>query len=167
MGKRLKSKLYMDGRLRFDRKAGRFFWETLKDGRLFADGKYPTKITAEDMPEWYIRGPIRTDFGFISAKGVRKLVYSPNYITNHLYKDDLLFVSYEGSSRIDEEFDKLANVQPVSTYKGYDIVLSGSIIVDFAKAAGIYSNIDCQEIIKAMEDKSAWYDQMKREKTFC
>lgn len=33
--------------------------------------------------------------GFMSAKGVKYLFHKPNYVFNHLYKDDVLFISYD------------------------------------------------------------------------
>ena len=33
-------------------------WIYGKDGTLFSCGIYPTKITAEDLPEWYVYGRI-------------------------------------------------------------------------------------------------------------
>ena len=41
-----------------------------EDGYLFAQAIYPTKIKAEDLPEWYVYGRYYKCFGYLSAKGV-------------------------------------------------------------------------------------------------
>jgi hypothetical protein len=90
--------------------------------------------------------------GYISAKGVKYLLYKPNYIfDNHLHKDDSLFISYNNQIKpieYDDGFD---------WYEGYDEVLSGSMIVDFVKAASKYSDYDVREIQAEIARKRVFY----------
>ena len=66
-----------------------------KDETLFSGGIYPTKITASDLPEWYVHGRYYKHWGYLSAKGVKSLVYEPSKFSNHMFKDDFLYISYK------------------------------------------------------------------------
>ena len=48
-----------------------------QDGYLYSQGRYKTKLTCEDMPEWYIEGIVYKTAGYIRAKGVVDLKYIP------------------------------------------------------------------------------------------
>ena len=65
-----------------------------EDGYLFSQAIYPTKIKAEDLPEWYMYGRYYKCFGYLSAKGVVDMKYVPSRYSNHFLKDDFLFISY-------------------------------------------------------------------------
>ena len=56
-----------------------------KDETLFSGGIYPTKITASDLPEWYVHGRYYKHWGYLSAKGVKSLVYEPSKFSNHMF----------------------------------------------------------------------------------
>ena len=118
---------------------------------LLSNGIYRTKIHEQDLPEWYVFGYMYKSYGYMSAKGVKHLVYRPNYLFNHLYKDDILFVSY-GS-----EITPIEEDRGRTWYEGYDEMLSGPVIVEFAEAVGRYSDIDVTEILSEMEKKEVWY----------
>ena len=145
--KRAKAPLYMRSPI------GRRFQESNPDpeGHLLAYGRYRTKIFPEDLPEWYVEGYMYKRHGFMSAKGVKHLFYKPNYVFNHLYKDDALFVSY------DKEITPIENDDGFKWYEGYDYCLSGSIILDFVDAAEKYSGLDVSDIRAEIEKKRAWY----------
>lgn len=52
---------------------------------LYSDGRYKTKMTAHDMPPWYMRGRYYGYAqGFLNTKDVAKLVYNPNLHFNHM-----------------------------------------------------------------------------------
>lgn len=74
--------------------------ETIPDGRLYASrGRlYPTKITPEDLPDSYCRF-IGRQRGYIRTDGVTKLIYRPSPFHNHPFKDDFLYVFYNGSEK--------------------------------------------------------------------
>ena len=66
--------------------------ETDPDGHLFADGVFPTKLFASDLPEHFVYGYMYKRHGYISAAGVKHLLYVPNYVFNHRHKDDTLYI---------------------------------------------------------------------------
>ena len=147
--KRAKAPLYMRSPI------GRRFQESNPDpeGHLLAYGRYRTKIFPEDLPEWYVEGYMYKRHGFMSAKGVKHLFYRPNYVFNHLYKDDTLFVSY------DKEIIPTETDDGFKWYEGYDYCLSGSVILDFVDAAEKYSRLDVRTIREELAKKKVWYHE--------
>lgn len=121
------------------------------EGNLLAYGRYRTKIQEQDLPDWYITGYMYKSYGFMSAKGVKHLVYLPNYHFDHLYKDDFLFISYK------EEITPYEEDGGRTWYKGYDELLSGPVIVEFARAVGEFSDFDVADILAEMKKKEEWY----------
>lgn len=119
---------------------------------LFSGGTYPTKITAEDLPEWYVYGRYYKHFGYLSAKGVKHLLYTPNKWTNHMFKDDCLYISYDKpivhNPNREMYYDR---------YTGYDEYIYGFAIVAFLKAAEKYSGYDISRIKDQIEDKRIWF----------
>lgn len=118
-----------------------------KNGYLFSQGRYRTKIKAEDLPEYYIPGTYYRTPGFLSAKGVKQMVYKPNFWINHLFKDDYLYISY------DKEIKQMDTGNGIVDYVGSDILLWGWSIIDFLKGVEKYSNYDISEIKKQIEFK--------------
>ena len=104
-----------------------------KDGTLFSGGTYPTKITAEDLPEWYVYGRYYKRFGYMSTKGITDLLYIPNRFSNHYLKDDCLLISYGGKIR-ETVISKGGTVS--GQYEGWDERVWGSEIVSILKGEG-------------------------------
>ena len=148
--KRIRSTLYMEThRVRQERRS---LFEPHPDGYLYSSGKYPTKIKAEDLPEWFVYGYINKSYGFISARGVKHLLYVPNYrVENHLFKYDSLLISY------DNEIKPVKLDNGFEWYEGYDHVLDGSIIPSFVKAVSRFSDYDTSEIQLLLKEKCDWY----------
>ena len=121
------------------------------DNHLLAHGIYRTKIYPQDLPDWYVGGYMYKKHGFMSAKGVKHMLYKPNYFTNHLFKDDLLFISY------DKEITPVKDESGHTWYDGYEHVLSGPVICEFLKAAAEYSDYDIGAIQSEIEKKKEWY----------
>ena len=122
------------------------------DGYLFACGRYRTKILPADLPEWYVYGYMYKRHGYLSAKGVKHLLYVPNYtVENHLYKYDTLYISYK------DKIEPYENDHGSIWYRGYDDAVGSWLIVDFAKAAGKYSGYDVSDIIKETKRKQEWF----------
>ena len=126
--------------------------ETDPDGHLFADGVFPTKLFASDLPEHFVYGYMYKRHGYISAAGVKHLLYVPNYVFNHRHKDDTLYISYD--SPIWSETDTFG-----IHYAGYKHAVSGWLIVDFVNAAEKYSGYDVSEIRQEIQKKSDWFDE--------
>ena len=148
--KRIRNTLYLESKIRVT--AHKISAEVNSEGYLFSDGRYATKILPEDLPEWFVYGYIYKRHGYISAKGVKHLLYVPNYLfDNHLHKDDLLFISYN------EEIESFKNEDGFIWYNGYDHLVYGSFIVPFVEAAQKYSGYDVNEIQKEIARKREWY----------
>ena len=147
-GKRIASTLYMESRIRHNPLRA----EKDPDGYLFADGRYKTKIYASDLPEHYVYGYLYKRHGFISAAGVKHLLYVPNFSFNHRYKYDALYISYEEPIRM------ASADQSLRLYEGYKHVVTGPLIIDFVDAAEKYSDFDVSEIRRELKRKSDWYD---------
>ena len=127
--------------------------ETDPDGHLFSDGRYRTKIYASDLPEHFIYGYLYKRHGFISAAGVKHLLYVPDYIFNHRHKYDTLYISYDEPIRQD------AWDHGLKLYDGYKHAVSGSLIIDFVDAAEKYSGYDVSDIRRELKRKSDWFDE--------
>ena len=123
-----------------------------KGGRL-----YPTKISPDDLPESFIEYCVWGDARYIDAANVKGIIYKPNYVFNHVYKDDLLIVSYSKPITVrepdlDNKFEMFSErVEPC------EIMLWGNVLPEFAEAVKKYSGIDTSEIIKEMKLKEKWY----------
>jgi hypothetical protein len=132
--------------------------ESDPQGFLFSEGKYRTKILPEDLPKWYISGYLYKRYGFISAKGVKHLLYVPNYaFDNHLYKDDSLFISF------DTEIEAYQSEElRMPWYKGHDYVIGGVLIVEFIEAAEKYFGYDVNDIRHELDRKKVWYDDKNK-----
>ena len=126
------------------------------DGHLFADGRYRTKIYASDLPDHFVYGYLYKQHGFISASGVRHMLYVPNYTYNHRHKYDTLYISYEDPIRA------ITGDHGLTLYDGSKHTVDGSLIIDFVDAAERYSGYDISEIRREIRRKSDWYDERFR-----
>ena len=147
--KRIASTLYMESRIRHNP----LRMEYDPDGHLFADGQYKTKIYASDLPEYFVYGYMYKRHGFISAAGVKHMLYVPNYVFNHRYKDDTLYISY------DAPIQATATERGLKLYEGWEHALSGRLIVEYVDAAAKHSGYDVADIRRELQRKSDWYDE--------
>lgn len=90
--KKINSNIYTFG------KFGKGFREILDTDNpyLYSHGRYPTKITADDLPEDYLEIHSRVIWymtGFIKTSGVKEIKYTWMK-ENHLFKDDYVYLSY-------------------------------------------------------------------------
>jgi hypothetical protein len=151
MGKRITATVYLECKVSWKRHG--FVVERDPQGYLFSEGKYRTKILSTDMPEWYVYGYMYKRHGYMSAKGIKHLIYKPDYfVENHLHKYDTLYVSYDLEITPDE-----SDSSGFIWYKGYDHAIGGPLIPAFVDAAGKYSEYDVGEIRREIEKKTAWY----------
>lgn len=125
-----------------------------KDDTLFSGGIYPTKIKIDDLPDWYVFGRFYKHWGYLSAKGVKSLVYEPNRFSNHMFKDDFLYISYD--AQIVPNPDRQTTWYK---YTGFDEYIYGSAIISFLRAAENYSGYDITEIKAQIEEKRLWFKQ--------
>ena len=148
--KNINATLYMESRISWKKHEN--VVDTDPDGYLFADGKYRTKILPADLPEWFVYGYLYKRHGYISAKGVKHLLYVPNYtFDNHLHKYDTLYISYN------EKIEPYESDHGHVFYKGYDDAIGGNLIIDFVRAAKKHSDYDINEIWNEILRKQDWY----------
>lgn len=120
---------------------------------LFSKGRYKTKIRTEDLPEYFIEGVYYRTHGFMSAKGVKQVVYHPNMWVNHMFKDDYLYVSY------DKEIETIKTKMGYIDFKNHDYVIRGWSIINFLKGIEKYSNYDISFIKEQIELKRKTFEE--------
>lgn len=105
-----------------------YYISELPDGRLYSSRGtrlYPTKLTADDMPDSYCEVTNYKKRGFVRTDGVIRVVYKPSAFNNHAFKDDFIFIFYEGNSSADNademDFSEIADACDVYIF-GNDIV---------------------------------------------
>ena len=136
---------------KYDAKLREFVRVESSEGYLLLSGKYrqyKTKILPSDLPEWYVYGYFYKRHGYMSAKGIKDLAYRPQKHWNHMFKDDVLFISYE--KQITHTGDT------VTSFDGYDELIFGRTIIVFLLAAEKYSGYDITGIKQQIEDKRMW-----------
>jgi len=139
MGKRIASNIYTFGRIWTCNKAGDI-------SKLYSMGKYETKLKKRDLPDYFINARYCGAFGLVSTKGVKQLVYNPNMNSNHMFRDDYLYISYNEDNNIVYDTD-------TDMYKGYDLVINGYTIIRFLRACEINSNYNIDKIKEQIEEK--------------
>ena len=148
MRKRISSDFYTRG------KYGKGYRETECEGSkyLFSLGRYPTKITEEDLPEHYIPIHCRTISymrGFLKTSGIVDMEYT--YCKeNHLFKDDYIYISY--SEKLEWKPDSFGFLKCTN----YDVCIDGSDIINIVLAAEKYSGFDTSEVRRKIEEKRVW-----------
>ena len=67
-----------------------FVFKYLPDGRLYSGWEFahPTKLTADDLPAYYILLNDYKKHGYIRSAGVKGLLYHPSPFHNHYFKDE-------------------------------------------------------------------------------
>ena len=154
MGKKLiNAMLYMESKIVHKNGEGLYVVND-PNGYLFSYGRYPTKIMPSDLPEWYIYGYLHKRHGYLSAKGIKHLLYKPNYtFDNHLHKYDTLYISY------DEKIEPYETEHDSVFYKGYDYAIGGNFISRFVEASGKYSGYNIESLKKEIARKQAFYNE--------
>lgn len=116
---------------------------------LYSDGRYKTKMTAHDLPPWYMPGRYYGYVqGFLNTKDVAKLIYSPDFHFNHMFKDDFLYISYNSPSECRKIF---------TAEECCDEYVWGFNIPKFLYMAERYSGYDAAPIWQQIEEKRLWF----------
>lgn len=151
MSRRFNSNLYLNCAIRHQDHELRAIY--LPNDYLWARGRYPTKIRACDLPDWYVSGYLYKRHGYLSAKGIVDIVYIPDYfIENHSHKYDSIYVSFH--DKMTRNFDS----QGFTTCSGYDYAMSGYIGYQLIEKMKVYSpDINTDEILREMVLKEKWY----------
>ena len=101
----------------------------LPNGRLYSGwgSHHPTKITAEDLPEWYVKTNYYSKYGYANTKGVVDVIYRRSFFDNHWLKDAMLGLSYHSIINKDEDVQIYKKPEIDESFWGNDIldILSG------------------------------------------
>ena len=132
-----------------------------KNGTLFAYGIYPTKIKEEDLPNFYVYDYSSGGYQYFKTKDIVDLVYVPSY-DNHPLKYDRLYISFKKKININNAKDGTWLKE-----EDYDYLIWNHLIVAVVIGAEKYSNLNVDEIKKAIdlkqyyffvnEDEDKWY----------
>lgn len=134
--------------------SGFFFLVGFRDSDFFfSQGKYPTKLTYRDLPGWFLSGTYYGTRGYLRTNSIKGLWYQPCYHTNHMFKDDFLYISYQHPISSCPLLDIYLS-SPDS--KLYDEFIFGGIIPRFLRFVEQYSLYDCSSIWSQIEEKRAW-----------
>ena len=119
-------------------------------GYLFSNARYPTKLTAEDIPPWYMRSNFYAHIpGFLNARGVTFLSYRPCHLTKYMFRDDFLCIRYTSSAR-EKRICFFGDILCDEYIWGYNIPR-------FLIYAEHYSHYDTAEIWNQIEEKRRWF----------
>lgn len=146
--KRITASFYTRG------KFGKHLRETLdcENPFLYSKGRYPTKITKDDLPDDYVEIHSRAIWymtGYLKTSGIVDMDYT--WIReNHLFKDDYVYISYNEKLRTEKTpwgSDDIVN---------YDVCVCGNDIVNIVLAAEKYSGLDTSLVRAKIEQKRIW-----------
>ena len=101
----------------------------LPDGRLYSGwgSQHPTKIKAEDLPEWYVKTNYYSKYGYVNTKSVVDVIYRRSFFDNHWLKDAMIGLSYHSIINKDEDVPIYKKPEIDEYFWGNDIldILSG------------------------------------------
>ena len=151
---------YIDRKYKFVYNNGDSRWNKiiLDNNCLFSDKKtgiYRTKITPDDLPEWYLNYWDGVRYNYINTKGVVDILYRP-VLENHLFKDDCIFISYNKKIKVTETL-KYSTTWFTVDEDEYDEILWDWEIINFLVYAKKYSGYDIEPIKDQIwNDKMLW-----------
>ncbi len=129
-----------------------------EDNRLFAEGRRRCRLHEGDLPKWYISGIYNQLHGFLSANGVKDMIYVPTRAYIPTYKDEYLLLSYD--MPIIPSSDKFG------WYTGFDVMITDSATIDaFLEAARQYSAYDTSCLEHDISYRRQWVASHCRERT--
>ena len=131
---------------------------------LYSKGRYRTKLSPRDFPEWYLFGYMYGGYGFISAKDVKYLLYVPEYThSQSVYGNDILLISY------DQPIEPFIKENGSKWYSGYDCYLNGQEIALFIDAAEKHSKISVESVRNELRKKAIWFveNNLKQKQCSC
>lgn len=145
---RFKADVYTQG------KFGKGYRQTLDTDNpfLYSHGIWPTKITADMLPDDYIKIHSRVIWymtGYLRTSGITDMVYKWTRV-NHLFKDDYLYISYGG------KISKSMNEWGRTDVTDYDVCICGNDIIPIILAAEKYSGYDSTALRAGIEEKRVY-----------
>lgn len=172
MAKRIHSNFYTVKRMVWTREG--YEYKSLPDGRLYSGNgtQYPTNITAEDLPESFVRIENRYKNGWLNTAGVKSVVFTKSIFPNHWLRDANLYISYLDEDSADfKEILKNKTNYLLFDEKNYSYVFENEILIAL-KGISIYSpNVDLTETIQGLidgyniyaDDRNACYDNPRQQ----
>lgn len=163
MKKTLTSNLYYEEDLRYNREICHWRYEILPDGRLYSSGKhrnYPTSITKEDLPEWYVYGRYHKRWGYLNCKDIVDVKYLPfPFPENHLVKDSVMLISYS------KPIEPLRNAEESHRCEAYthDDEVWDNEIITVLKAMRKYGGYNIDPVIEEIWQHIEWLRQYETE----
>lgn len=131
------------------RRIGLQHWQDPESVTLFSQGKYPTKLTYWDLPPEFLSGTYYGVHGYMRFNHIKGLWYQPCYHTNHMFRDDFLYISYHHSIT--------SCPSPYSSNRNeYDEFVSGYMILYFLRKVEIETFYRDPGIWHQIEEKRAW-----------
>ena len=118
---------------------------------LFAYGIYPTKIKEEDLPNFYVYDYSSGGYRYFKTKDIVDLVYVPRY-DNHPLKYDRLYISFKKKINTNNAEDGIWLKQ-----EEYDYLIWNHLIVAVVVGAEKYSNLNVDDIKKAIDLKQYYF----------
>lgn len=153
MTKRIHSNFYTVKRVVWTKDG--YEYKSLPDGRLYSGNstQYPTNITADDLPESFVRIDNRYKNGWLNTAGVKSVVFVKSIFSNHWLRDANLYISYLDDDPADfKEILKNKANYLLFDEKNYSYVFENEILVAL-KGISIYSpNVDLKETIQEIID---------------
>ena len=145
-----------------------FTLEDAPNGTLLSKGRYPTKLRPADLPNSYVESRIGRLHGYVDAKRISDAIYVPNEWVNHLWRDDSLFVKFDGG-RFDERLRNLPNRESDAQYyerrreimdglyDTADLSFHGWDIVRVSAYITLYTDTDTASLRSALKAKVRSY----------
>ena len=122
---------------------------------LFAKGIYKTKILEDDLPNYFVKLYFGLKNNYISVKDIKDILYEPNYFTEHMYKDDFLYISYD---------KPIIKNKTNNHYMNYEIFIYGIAIDSFIKIVKESNTYDVKSIENELNRKREWYKNILNKK---
>lgn len=138
------------------RRIGLQHWQDPESVTLFSQGKYPTKLTENDIHDTYsfFPGNYYGVHGYMRINHIKGLWYQPCYHTNHMFKDDFLYISYHHPIT---SCPSLYTFSPQPEQTEYDEFVSGYTIIWFLSKVEIDTLYQDHDIWGQIEEKRAWF----------
>ena len=95
-----------------------------------------------------MEGRFCSQWAYVSAKGIKHLIYKPRYNQDHSYKDDCLLISYDKPI-----------IPEADGFTGHDIAIYGIFIISFIEAVAKFSDVDVSDIQAQIAEKGKWNKQ--------
>lgn len=135
--------------------------EKSSDDTLYSHAIYPTKIKADDLPNWYMHGRYYKEWGYVNIKNITDIRYKPNTWINHLFRDDTWFLWFNGKKCQE-------SINGDDWYQTSDMLIEGTWTTDLLAHLTVYNkNIDTKPLLNQVMDKITLYNEKHPDEHDC